>query len=89
LLLAWLFVSPVGAIDRNHQRRGYGRFLLAEALFRAVPSDATSPVRPRRTPLSSMPRMMLPAGYISATASCRFPISLSGFSDRRLCDDNW
>jgi len=40
--LAWLFVSPVGAIDRNHQGRGHGRILLADALFRAVRSEIAS-----------------------------------------------
>lgn len=27
------------AVDRRHQRKGYGRFLLADALFRAVKSE--------------------------------------------------
>lgn len=30
------------AVDRNHQGRGYGRFLLADALFRAVRSEIAS-----------------------------------------------
>jgi GNAT superfamily N-acetyltransferase len=30
------------AIDQNHQGRGYGRFLLADALFRAVRSEIAS-----------------------------------------------
>jgi len=42
LLIVWLFVSPVGTVDRNHQGRGYGRFLLADALFRAVRSEIAS-----------------------------------------------
>lgn len=30
------------AVDQNYQRRGYGRFLLADALFRAVRSEIAS-----------------------------------------------
>lgn len=30
------------AVNRNHRGRGYGRFLLADALFRAVRSDIAS-----------------------------------------------
>jgi GNAT superfamily N-acetyltransferase len=30
------------AVDQNHQGRGYGRFLLADALFRAVRSEIAS-----------------------------------------------
>ena len=30
------------AVDRRHQDRGYGRFLLADALFRAVRSEIAS-----------------------------------------------
>ena len=30
------------AVDKNHQGRGYGRFLLADALFRAVRSEIAS-----------------------------------------------
>lgn len=30
------------AVDKNHQGKGYGRFLLADALFRAVRSEIAS-----------------------------------------------
>ena len=37
-----ILVSWIASVDQAHQGRGYGRFLLADALFRAVRSEIAS-----------------------------------------------
>jgi GNAT superfamily N-acetyltransferase len=55
------------AADQTYQGRGYGRFLLADALC-----FAQSVARSHRSPSSSTRRMTHPATSMSARAFCRF-----------------
>lgn len=53
-------------VDRNYQGRGYGRFLLADALFRAVRSEIAS------FAIIVDAGMRLRADSMNARASCPF-----------------
>jgi GNAT superfamily N-acetyltransferase len=64
------------AVDQNYQRRGYGRFLLAGALFRSVRSEIAS------FAVMSTPRMRRRAASMSARVSCLFRSSRSSCSGR-------
>lgn len=57
------------AVDRRQQGRGFGRYLLANALFRAVSREVAS------FAVTSTPRTKPHAAFVNGRASCRSRIS--------------